>query len=367
MMIWRNGRVVDVVREWHGAQELTVTVSEGTARAINYPPLTGHAEVGDRVLLTASAVAKNLGTGGYLFVAALPDRLPPDPAPAPGHVVKARYTPLQYLTLGTDEQESTAHDLLAGADSIDGMPVVVADLHSALPAVVAVLRSRLPEVRIAYIMDDGGALPAWFSRTAAALTERGDILGTITAGQAFGGELETVNVHSALLAARLVWHADVAIVSQGPGNLGTDTRWGFSGVRTGEYVNAANALGGRAVALLRMSSADARERHRGISHHTLTALTRVALTPALCPVPVLGQDALSAGIPADIRARMAGHVQRLAATPHLTVREVPASALVGPLQHSPVKLSTMGRGLSADPLAFLAAGAAGFAAAELLG
>ena len=54
------------------------------------------------------------------------------------------------------------------------MPVVVADLHSSLPAVLAGLRdaaARAP--RVAYVMTDGGALPAWFSRTVAGLREAG--------------------------------------------------------------------------------------------------------------------------------------------------------------------------------------------------
>ena len=78
-------------------------------------------------------------------------------------------------------------------------------------------------------------------------------------------------MHTGLLAARHVLGADLAVVAQGPGNLGTGTRWGFSGVAAGEAVNAVAALGGRPVASLRVSGADPRERHRGISHHSLTA------------------------------------------------------------------------------------------------
>ena len=109
----------------------------------------------------------------------------------------------------------------------------------------------------------------------------------MTVGQAFGGDLEAVTVHSGLLAARLALQADVVVVSQGPGNLGTGTRWGFSGVGAGEAVNAAGILGGRPVGLLRISAADARERHRGISHHSLTAYGQVALLPADIAVPDL--------------------------------------------------------------------------------
>ena len=169
--------------------------------------------------------------------------------------------------LGADEQGSPHHEVLRDADDIGGMPVVVADLHSALPAVLAgILRPNGPgdrrlrrrRPRVVYVMQDGGALPAWFSRTCAALREAGWLAATVTTGQSFGGDLETVTVHTGLLAARHVLGADVAVVAQGPGNLGTGTRWGFSGVAAGEAVNAAAALGGRPVASLRISEADPR-------------------------------------------------------------------------------------------------------------
>ena len=149
------------------------------------------------------------------------------------------------------------------------MPVVVADLHSALPAVLAgIFTPNGPGggfggvagggPRVVYVMQDGGALPAWFSRTCAVLREAGWLAATVTTGQSFGGDLETVTVHTGLLAARHVLGADIAVVAQGPGNLGTGTRWGFSGVAAGEAVNAAAALGGRPVASLRISDADPR-------------------------------------------------------------------------------------------------------------
>ena len=168
------------------------------------------------------------------------------------------------------------------------MPVIMADLHSAVPAILAGLRQADPAVRAVYVMTDGGALPLAFSRTVAGLAEAGWLAGTVTVGQAFGGDLEAVNIHTGLLAAAHVLNADVVIVAQGPGNLGTDSRWGYSGVATGEAINATVALGGRAVASLRVSEADGRERHRGISHHSLTTYGRVALALADLPVPLLG-------------------------------------------------------------------------------
>ena len=46
------------------------------------------------------------------------------------------------MVLGVDEQDSPHHAVLRDADSLAGMPVVVADLHSALPAVLAGVRAR---------------------------------------------------------------------------------------------------------------------------------------------------------------------------------------------------------------------------------
>jgi hypothetical protein len=365
VITWRNGTVSGTRREWPGAIELDVLVDGAMTRALAYPALTGRPRPGERVLLNTMALDLALGTGGYALVVAVPDRLPPDPE-LTGHLVKARYTPLQATVAGADEQGSPHHDVLRDADDIGGMPVVVADLHSALPAVLAGVfdsaercvadRSR-PAARpaVVYVMQDGGALPAWFSRTCAALKEAGWLAATVTTGQSFGGDLETVTVHTGLLAARHVLRADIAVIAQGPGNLGTGTRWGFSGVAAGEAVNAVAALGGRPVASLRVSDADPRERHRSISHHSLTAYGRVALARADVVVP---------GLPGELGARVAAAAAPLGA--RHTVVPVPVDGLEAALRACPVRLSTMGRGLDEDLAYFLAAAAAGRHAARLL-
>lgn len=103
---WRKGTVEGIRREWPGAVELNVSIGDdGTHRALAYPELVGRPEPGDTVLLNTTALAMGLGTGGYAMVVAIPDRLPPDPS-GPGHLVKARYTPLQATVLGADEQDS---------------------------------------------------------------------------------------------------------------------------------------------------------------------------------------------------------------------------------------------------------------------
>lgn len=360
-MQWRTGQVVSRTREWPGAVQYAVAVPElrgpgseqETVAALAYTGLLGEPQVGEEVVLNVSALLRGLGTGGLAFIVSRAD-LPPD-EPGPGHIVKARYTPLQQMLLAVDEQDSPHHPVLADADDLAGMPVIVADLHSALPAVIAGIRTVDEGLRVAYVMTDGGALPLAFSRSVGGLAGVGWLAGTLTVGQAFGGDLEAVTLHTGLLAARHVLGADITVVIQGPGNVGTGTRWGYSGVACGEAINAAAVLGGRPVGALRVSDADPRERHRGISHHSTTAYSRVALAPADLPVPAGRADLL-----AQARALAAS------ATADHRVVAVETEGLLEALRGSPVQLSTMGRGLDEDPGAFIAAAAAGRHAATLL-
>lgn len=359
MIRWRKGTVEGIRREWPGAVELNVTIGgDGSHRALAYPDLVGRPEPGDTVLLNTTALAMGLGTGGYAMVVAVPDRLPPDPS-GPGHLVKARYTPLQATVLGADEQDSPHHEILRDADSLDAMPVIVADLHSALPPILTGLLAARPGTRVVYVMPDGGALPAWFSMSIAQLRDAGALTATVTVGQAFGGDLEAVTVHTGLLAARLVLDAEVAVLAQGPGNLGTGTTWGYSGVSAGEAVNAAAVLAGRPVASLRVSEGDRRERHIGVSHHSLTAYGRVALARADVPVPELG---------GAFGARVAAEAAPLG--DHHDLVPVPVDGLHGALRAAEkewgVRMSTMGRRLDEDPAYFLTAAAAGRHTAALL-
>jgi hypothetical protein len=368
VIIWADGTVTGLRGQWKGAVELTVVrrdASETTEiPALVYTDLMAIPTVGDRVLLNVAALERGLGTGGYALVIAVLDadgRVTQPPQPA-GHLIKARYLPLQAMVAGADEQGSAHHQLLAEADSIDGMPVIVADLHSALAPILLAIADDRPGTRVVYVMSDQGALPLAFSRSVAELRASGLLAATVTVGQAFGGDLEAVTLHSGLLAARLALDAELVVVTQGPGNLGTGTRWGFSGVSAGEAINAAAILGGRPVGTLRISGADSRERHRGVSHHSLTAYGRVALCPADIAVPDLSDD----GSPAmdELVEAVAANLQQLSSRHRLVT--VNLSGLRTVLAASPIQLSSMGRGLDDDPAYFLAAAAAGRHAATLL-
>jgi hypothetical protein len=118
-------------------------------------------------------------------------------------------------------------------------------------------------------------------------------------------------------------------------------------------VNAVAAVGGRPVAALRVSSGDARERHRGVSHHSLTAYGKVALARAEVAVPSVSEDQFWRGVAAQASELAARHA----------VVPVAVDGLDAALRACPVPLSTMGRGLDEDHAAFLASACAGRLAA----
>jgi hypothetical protein len=353
-LVWAD--VLRVERERPGIQRLAVLPDAGAESvALCYPALTGACEPGDRVLLNTTAVDLALGTGGAHLVVARAGAGAGTPVddPSGGHVMKLRYTPLQRDVVAVESPESPAHGIMAEAMDVEGMPVVCCGLHSHVPLVAAAIRERVPAARIAYVMTDQAALPFALSDVVAACSEAGLLDVTVSCGQAFGAAIEAVNLPSGLVAARLVGGADAAIVAIGPGVVGTGTALGHGGVAQGEAINACAAVGARAVASLRVSFADARERHRGVSHHTVVALTRIALAEAVVAVPVLGA-AEQARVDADLDA--AGVWDR-----H-TRRDVSCGLpdVLG------VDVRSMGRTPDDDPAFFLAAAAAGAAAADLL-
>jgi hypothetical protein len=242
---------------------------------------------------------------------------------------------------------------------MDGMPVLAAELHSQAAAAAICARSLAAgPLRIALVVSDTAALPLAFSRLVARLRADGVLDVTVTAGQAFGGDLEAINIHTALIAAREVAGADLAIVTQGPGNAGTGTEFGFGGLAQGEHLNAAAALGGCPIALPLISFADPRPRHRGLSHHTRTVLEKIALCRCLVPFPLL-PDAEAV----ELRAQLAA---TSIASRH-DVRWMDAAAGFAALAPYAGVLTTMGRGMDEDRAFFLAAAAGGMAALGLLG
>ncbi len=350
MPSFRTGKVVRLLEERPGLQRVEVDLGDGPERAYALPQLTGPVSVGDRVVVNTTAVELGLGTGGWHVVHW---DLARDEwhERGPGHVIKGRYTSIQ-SDVGSAEEDLES---LAEVDSIDGMPVVAAALHSQVPAVAAAFKDRLPGARLAYVMTDGAGLPLALSDLVAALCERGLLDATVTCGHAFGGDYEAVSVYSALAVARHAALADAAVVAMGPGIVGTNTRLGFSGMEVGTILDAAHALGGVPIACLRVSFADERPRHYGLSHHTATALRLATHERVLVAVPKLEEPEQAARLEADLDA--AGISGR-----HELV-EVDAPDVLELLAEHDLRVQSMGRPAHDDPALFQAAAAAGALAA----
>jgi hypothetical protein len=348
----RRGKVVSLGQARPGAVELEVEADGERAPAVAFPELTGPIREGDLVLLNTTALALGLGTGGFNLVIAVEGAEPTEVSQG-GRVMKARYTPQQVAVRSVEE---TDRDLLEGSRGLQGTPVVAAPLHSMIGPIAAGAKAS-GKARVVYVMTDGAALPGSLSRLVPRLRDAGLLDGFITCGQAFGGELEAVTIWTGLLAAKEVLEADVVVVADGPGNLGTDTTWGVSALGSGHALNAAETLGGVPVAALRVSFTDTRERHRVVSHHSLTILEKVCTARANVAVPVLDDERERDAVWDALRARKLEERHQLV--------EVDGRPAVAKLDDVGFEVRSMGRTPKDDPAFFLAAGAAGVLAGRM--
>jgi len=343
MPTFRTGAVTDIISERPGLQRVRVAMEpEGdfpgeSARAYSLTELTGSVAVGDEVVCNTTAVELGLGTGGWHVVHWNLSRRS-FVRPGPDHIMKLRYTSLQF-DAGTSELEHP--DL---PPTLPSTPVVVCQVHSQVGVVAATIGALRPELRVAYVMTDGASLPIVLSDLVVELRERSLLAATITAGHAFGGDLEAVTVASALLMACHVDRskAEVIIVGMGPGVVGTGTRLGTTSIEAAAIIDTVTALGGRPVLCVRASDGDARERHQGVSHHTRTAIELCHSRPTVAPVP--DEVRLLDGV---------------------DVYEIDPPDIATVLDDAGLRITTMGRGRDADPLFFAAAAAAGAVAVAL--
>jgi hypothetical protein len=176
-----------------------------------------------------------------------------------------------------------------------------------------------------------------------ALRESGLLVGTVSAGHAFGGEVEALNVPSALSLARHRLDAEIVIVAMGPGIAGTGSELGFTGLEVAPALDAVAWLGGRAIGCLRCSDADARPRHQGISHHSRTVLDAV-------------RSEIDVAYPPGVEPLASRH----------RWHRIDPGDVGALLADAGLEVTTMRRGPAEDPLYFAAAAAAGHLAVRLL-
>ncbi len=296
--------------------------------------LLGEMREGDEVVVNIAALDLGLGSGGFDVVHVNLTRGLEGGVEGDAHVMKLNYTSLQHPVEPAERGER---------DSNPRPSACVLPLHGHLAPAVWALAQAGPKARIGYVQTGGGALPGSLSRDVKQLRERGLLSDQITAAPAYGGEHEALSTVGALDAAgELGW--DAVLVGPGPGIIGSDTAYGHGGMAALDSAHAALSLGLPTLISPRLSSADPRARHRGLSHHTRTVLD-LLLAPVDVAVPK-GE--------AEIEAALAGSKHRLR----------PAPADLEGYAASGLPTKTMGRTIAEDPLFFAAALAAGSLAGQ---
>ena len=329
---------------------LTVQVNGERRPAWADTALLGEMREGDEVVVNTAALDLRLGSGGFDIVHVNLTRGLAASGDSREHVIKLNYTSLQHPTAPIERRCNA----LTPYDTANALhrtaTVLVLPLHGHLaPAAWAAAQSATEAgaeggtgLKVGYVQTGGGALPGSFSREVRELRERGLLCGHITAAPAYGGEHEALSVAGAFDAAvnSLGW--DAILAGPGPGIIGSDTRLGHGGIAALDTAHAALALGFPTLMSPRLSAADPRERHRGLSHHTRTVLD-LLLAPVEIAAPEGEEEAL-----ASLKLATSGR-HRL---------QVGAADLDG-YAVSNLPSRTMGRDLADDPLFFAAPLAAG--------
>lgn len=330
-----------------GADPLTVEVDGEQRRAWADEALLGEMRAGDEVVVNVAALDLELGSGGFDVVHVNLTRGLDSEGEAGEHVMKLNYTSLQHPVEPVELSVRLVNPPGArGAPEVGqrSMPALILPLHGYLAPAAWAAEQAAPGLEVGYIQTAGGALPGSLSRDVAQLRERDLLCGHVTAAPSYGGEHEALSIAGALDAAASNLGWDAALVGPGPGIIGSDTRLGHGGMAALDSAHAALALGLPTLLAPRLSGADPRDRHRGVSHHTLTVL-ELLLGGVAVPVP-------------EGSAEVAGQLTDAARTGH-RLHEAPAD-LKG-YSASGLPARTMGRGIEEDPLFFAAALAAGAA------
>ncbi|WP_025026166.1 DUF3866 family protein [Caldalkalibacillus mannanilyticus] len=321
--------------------------------------------------MNTSALDLRLGTGGYAFVTSIhaepcsTDKKSIDTHSYPGHIMKLRYTPIQTPVLSVEAEESEEHWHFQSPFSLEGRNVFVGELHSMLPVLASLLLKGEPNKRLVYIMDDQAAMYLSFSQHVRELKKRINLI-TITYGQALGGDIEAINVYTALEAAVKVAKADHILITQGPGVIGTGTKRGFSGMQLVHWIHAIHSCQGKAIVIPRIQFADHRERHCGLSHHTFHPLAFHTFTPVSIPFPIQSMETGSPLIEEDqlLKTQFSRLIHLHHVIPislHSFQREL-EQALAW--YEKPIR--TMGRNYLEEPYFFYAIGAAYYFYKELV-
>ena len=179
MLSYKEASIVKIYEEDENITYVEVEIDGSNWKAINYNKLTGKVNIGDTVIVNTTAA---------------------------------------------EEENSPYHEAFLNFKSLDGHLFILGSLHSMLAPIVAIMKYLDEDIKINYIMTDGGSLPIDFSNTVRDLKSKKLIENTITIGHAFGGDLECTNIYTGLIAAKEILKGDISIITMGPGIVGTGTK-----------------------------------------------------------------------------------------------------------------------------------------------
>jgi hypothetical protein len=336
MLSLRRGTVVSAEDAQGGWQRMVVYVGGERRPAEADVTLVGESRPGDDVVVNIAAVELGLGSGGFDVVHVNLTNGLDGPGVEDAHVMKLNYTSLQHAVLPVEGPQLAVP--LA-------RPVGVFGLHAQLAPLAWALGQARPGTKVGYVQTAGGALPGAMSRVVGDLRERQLLAAHVTAGPAYGADREAISTPGAIHWGLHDEGWDIAVCGPGPGILGSASALGHGGMLALDSAHAGLSLGCPTLVVARMSSGDPRDRHRGISHHTVTVLELL-----------LGRVVVA--IPADADPDLPDDYRH-------DIRRV--SVDLEGYRASGLPARTMGRELEEDPEFFAAALAAGTALAEMLG
>lgn len=321
-----------------------VELQETKFPAISLVHFVGSLSEGDRVILNVTATELELGTGGFDFVMAkIQDNCYSFEDENKSHIIKLNYTPLQFSTTFVEETEEydKAIKNFEEKGRID-IPVFVLTIHSHILPLLIGINKSIKDARVTLIIDDSACLPAYISKTIEYCIKEKLVNDVITFGNSFGGTKEAINCASAMIYGTFANNSKVIVVAPGFGIKGSGKKFGSSAIRALESLYYAESLKALAFLVPRISFAEKRDRHFGISHHTIE-IAHLKGSGFFIPLPKFKQN-----------EELNNYLRRQLKTfeSRIIAYEVQTD-LLSDLREHKTYLISMGRGIEDDPYFFL--------------
>lgn len=276
-----RGTVKKVTFEDENLQILEI--NERSIPAYLFKRLVPPAGEKDAVILNTTATDLKLGTGGFDLVVFNLTRAETVflESEDESHVMKLNYLPYQFSVPFIEETDEYQKAVRVFTQSTSSEDVLLLTVHSQIIPSVAGALSVQKNLKVTLIITDSSSLPVFLSNTVKFLLDNGLIENVISTGNAFGGTLEAMNIYTALIYSKYHLNSDLIIIAPGFGLKGTGSIYGHSNMTFADALNTVSSVGMKPYLVPRISFAEKRERHLGISHHTREIVQRALTKPFL--------------------------------------------------------------------------------------